>query len=217
MQKDNPKRILFIFSASLILMACVTFAGPTTNNAKQQIKGSQDTIPAMEGQSDELPEDSQPDPVPEDAQPEIEAGSVSTNPIDELDVIYIPQGTFTMGSDEDFNLRRGFCVKPQHKVTLNEYWIDKTEVTVAAFRRFVDDTGYVTEGEKLGNAGWIWSYKINGWEKIESPDKGPTWRKPLGGKKEAVGIEEHPVTQVSWNDAVAYCEWVGGRLPTEAE
>jgi len=217
MEHNNIKRILLILFTSLVLMACAILGGSTADKTGQHTKGAKDTMAELDGQSDEQPEDSQFDSEPEDAQPEIEPGAVSTNSIDELEVVYIPQGTFTMGANEDFNLRRGFCVKPQHKVTLDEYWINKTEVTVAAFRKFVDDTGYVTEGEKLGNAGWIWNYEINGWEKIESPDKGPTWRKPLGGKKDAVGIDEHPVTQVSWNDAVTYCEWAGGRLATEAE
>jgi formylglycine-generating enzyme required for sulfatase activity len=230
MQNNKFTRNLILIFASVFLMACAALLGPASEDrksdeAQQQIEDLQGTITALEDQSDqqpatEEPENSPPGSEPEapaTAEPEIEAGFVSTNPIDGLEVVYIPQGTFTMGSNENFNLRRGFCLTPQHKVTLDEYWINKTEVTVAAFRKFVDATGYVTDGEKLGNAGWIWSYKINDWQKIESPDKGPTWQKPLGGKNAAVGIEEHPVTQVSWNDAVAYCEWAGGRLPTEAE
>jgi len=220
MQHDKVTRNLILTFASIFLLACAALFGPAEenieNDQEQQIEELQETIMALEAQSDEQPATDEPEPT-ETALPEIEAGDVSVNPIDGLEVVYIPQGTFTMGANEDFNLRRGFCVKPQHKVTLDEYWINKTEVTVAAFREFVDDIGYVTDGEKLGNAGWIWSYKMNGWDKIESPDKGPTWRKPLGGKKDTVGIDEHPVTQVSWNDAVAYCEWAGGRLPTEAE
>ena len=223
MQTDKTNRIVsIIVVTSVILMACVTLTGPVTgetgNETEQQIDELENTSTAFVEQptveSTEIPVALE---TPTNTPEIIEAGSTSVNPMDGLTVVYIPQGTFTMGSNDDFNLRRGFCTKPQHKVTLDEYWINKTEVTVAAFRQFVDDTGYITEGEKLGNAGWIWSYKINSWEKIDSPDKGPTWQKPLGGKKAAVGIDEHPVTQVSWNDVVAYCEWAGGRLPTEAE
>jgi len=145
------------------------------------------------------------------------SGEESINPIDGLTVIYIPHGSFTMGSETNYTRRKGFCLTPRHKVTLDEYWMDKTEVTVAAFRKFVSDTSYVTDGEKNGNAGWIWSYSINDWKKVDSPDSGPNWKRPLGGKHDPTGIEDHPVTQISWYDAAAYCEWTGGRLPTEAE
>jgi len=144
-------------------------------------------------------------------------GALSINPVDGLSVAYIPEGTFTMGSDHDFSKRRGVCLTPQHEVTLDEYWIYQTEVTIGAFRKFVADTGFETEGEKLGNMGWIWNYDNNDWIKSSGSDRGPHWEKPNGGKKEPTGMEEHPVAQINWNDASAYCEWAGGRLPTEAE
>lgn len=149
--------------------------------------------------------------------PADEAGMVSENPINGMSVVYIPAGTFTMGSSTNFSLRRGFCSTPQHKVTLDAYWLDQTEVTVAAFRKFVNATGYVTEAEVNGNAGWVWDYHQNDWVKINGPDSGANWKKPQGGKKVPTGIDYNPVTQVSWNDATAYCKWSGGRLATEAE
>jgi iron(II)-dependent oxidoreductase len=81
--------------------------------------------------------------------------------------------------------------RPAHEVDLPAYEIDKFEVTNADFAAFVDATGYQSDGEKIGKLYWLDSFKE--------------------------GKESHPVVRVTWNDAVAYCEWVGKRLPTEAE
>ncbi len=81
--------------------------------------------------------------------------------------------------------------KPIHKVTLDAYEIDRFEVTNAQFAAFAEATGYQTEAEKTG--------------------KSETWRTYAGGK------DDHPVVEVTWNDAEAYCRWAGKRLPTEAE
>jgi iron(II)-dependent oxidoreductase len=81
--------------------------------------------------------------------------------------------------------------RPAHEVDLPAYEIDKFEVTNADFAAFVEATGYESDGEKLGKKYWRDSF--------------------------SEGKENHPVVRVTWNDAVAYCEWVGKRLPTEAE
>jgi formylglycine-generating enzyme required for sulfatase activity len=81
--------------------------------------------------------------------------------------------------------------RPAHQVDLPAYEIDKFEVTNADFAAFVEATGYESDGEKLGKLYWLDSFKE--------------------------GKENHPVVRVTWNDAVAYCEWAGKRLPTEAE
>ncbi|MGD9148296.1 MAG: formylglycine-generating enzyme family protein, partial [Anaerolineae bacterium] len=81
--------------------------------------------------------------------------------------------------------------RPAHEVDLPAYEIDKFEVTNVDFAAFVDATGYQSDGEKIGKLYWLDSFKE--------------------------GKESHPVVRVTWNDAVAYCEWVGKRLPTEAE
>lgn len=80
---------------------------------------------------------------------------------------------------------------PAHAVDLPTYEIDRSEVTNADFASFAEATGYVTDAENAGKKGW---------------------RDEL-----AEGKENHPVTRVTWNDAVAYCEWLGKRLPSEAE
>jgi formylglycine-generating enzyme required for sulfatase activity len=80
---------------------------------------------------------------------------------------------------------------PAHEVDLPAFEIDKFEVVNADFAQFVEATGYQTDAEKAGSS--------------------KNWRDDAEGK------DNHPVVRVSWNDAVAYCEWVGKRLPTEAE
>jgi formylglycine-generating enzyme len=94
---------------------------------------------------------------------------------------------------------------------IKSFWIEKTPVTVADFDRFVSATHYITEAEKFGDAGYF-DFKTGIW----GLKKGCTWRYPLGTDTTAAPMD-HPVTQVSWNDAVAYCKWVGKRLPTSEE
>ncbi len=102
---------------------------------------------------------------------------------------------------------------PFHDVCLDNFFIAKYEVTIGDFRRFVDATAYVTEVEKEGK-GWILNKTGDNWEEQE----GISWRNP-GFDQE----ENHPVTMVSWNDAMAYINWLNKergmkyRLPTEAE
>jgi Uncharacterized conserved protein len=106
----------------------------------------------------------------------------------------IPGGTFWMG-DPDY-------AKPVHKVTLSPFCIDKTEVTVAGYRACVQDGGCPPPSATVD------------WKNIKPEEKtkwGPycTW-----GKR---GLDQHPINCVDWNQAATFCEWAGGRLPTEAE
>ncbi|NNF59561.1 MAG: formylglycine-generating enzyme family protein, partial [Rhodothermaceae bacterium] len=89
------------------------------------------------------------------------------------------------------------------------FFMDVSPVTVARFRAFVEATGYTTEAERFGNAG-VMAY--GAWHLAE----GATWHHPLGPASSPAPAD-HPVTQVSWNDAVAFCEAEGKRLPTEVE
>jgi formylglycine-generating enzyme len=119
-----------------------------------------------------------------------------------LEFVRIPGGTFDMGdsfSDGDPD------EKPLHRITLPDYYMGKTEVTVAQFNKFVQVTNYVTEAEKQGRAN---TYNGVSWV----PTNGANWRNPGFTQN-----DNHPVTVISWNDAVAFCEWAGCRLPTEAE
>jgi formylglycine-generating enzyme required for sulfatase activity len=137
--------------------------------------------------------------------------------------VYVPAGEFRMGStsaDLEQILREcSNClpdwfkdVSPQHKVYLDAFWIDKTEVTNAMFARFVAETSYQTDADKEGT-GIIFNLLSEDWKKI----KGANWQHPGGPTTDISGLDNHPVVQVSNQDARAYCKWAGRRLPTEAE
>ena len=119
-----------------------------------------------------------------------------------IEFIFVKGGTFEMGDqfgdgDDD--------EKPVHSVTVSDFHISKTEVTVGQFRKFMNATNYQTEAEKQG---WAYIWTGSTWEKKD----GASWKKPGFSQ-----TENHPVVCVSWNDAKAFCNWVGCRLPTEAE
>ncbi len=116
-----------------------------------------------------------------------------------LSFVKVPAGSFEMGGE-------GYGESPIHTVQISrDVHMTPHEVTVGQFRRFVEATGYQTDAEKQGSCrtwtGSQWEYT-----------KGASWRNPGLQQTDA-----HPVVCVSWNDAVAFAEWAGGRLPTEAE
>ena len=132
-------------------------------------------------------------------------GEIWVRPKDGMAMVYIPAGDFQMGSETGEGDER-----PIHLVQLDSFWIDQFEITNSAFEQFILETGYQTDAEKSG-WGSIWQ---NGqWNRVDGLD----WRHPNNPSERISAILDHPVIQVSWNDANAYCEWVGGHLPTEAE
>jgi formylglycine-generating enzyme required for sulfatase activity/tRNA A-37 threonylcarbamoyl transferase component Bud32 len=139
-------------------------------------------------------------------------GSTQVSPKDGMVMIYIPAGEFLMGSDKTKDSQADYNELPQHKVYLDAYWIDVTVVTNAMFTAFFQASGYKTDAEKAGWA-YVFVSKNGSWNQVNGAD----WRHPKGPQSNLQSLEKHPVVQVSWNDAQAYCQWSGRRLPSEAE
>lgn len=94
---------------------------------------------------------------------------------------------------------------------IKDFWMDESPVSVAEFKIFIDSTRYITEAEKFGDGG-VFNFNTGEW----GLTKGANWKYPFGPDS-AAAQGDHPVTQVSWNDAIAYCKWSGKRLPTSDE
>ena len=148
--------------------------------------------------------------------------------------IWIPAGSYTRGDDHQHR-EEG----PRHRVSVKGFWLGKTEVTNRDFAEFVKATGYITEAEKdldarnfpnaqaadLKAGGMVFT-RQPGLEATlcgvgETPwwvfTPGANWQHPEGPNSSIAKRMDHPVVQVSYRDALQYCKWVGGRLPTEAE
>jgi sulfatase modifying factor 1 len=155
-------------------------------------------------------------------------------------MVWVPGGEFTMGTTGDLGWPDE---KPAHRVRVDGFWMDETEVTNAQFRAFVEATGYVTTAEKPPDVeellrqrppgtlpppetprpGSLVFVPTGGPVKLDDPTQwwkwteGADWRHPEGPGSSIDGKDDHPVVHVSWDDAVAYARWAGKRLPTEAE
>jgi sulfatase modifying factor 1 len=137
------------------------------------------------------------------APPDGPAAKASTNPIDGSEMLSVPGGKFWRGCcDGELD------ELPPTAVAVKPFAIGKREVTVGQFEKFVAATGYQTKAEETG-FGWCWS--DGQWDKVE----GANWRNPKG-RGQAAGPDS-AVTQVTKDDAQAYCDWAKARLPSEDE
>ena len=121
-------------------------------------------------------------------------------------MVFVKGGKFVFGSDTGLDRE-----KPEHEVIIQSFLIDKNLVTVEDFRNFVSSSNYITEAEKFGNA-IVFDDSINSWQLVD----GANWKYPLGDLKK-MALPNHPVTQVSWNDALEYCKSCDKTLPSEVQ
>jgi sulfatase modifying factor 1 len=145
-------------------------------------------------------------------------------------MVWIAGGEFTMGSDVHYREEA-----PAHRVALDGFWIDRMPVTNDEFAGFVNESGYVTVAERplrpedypgvapealvSGSAvfrqppGPVDLDEVSWWEYVA----GASWRAPEGPASSLDRRGDHPVVQVAYEDALAYADWAGRELPTEAQ
>ena len=157
-------------------------------------------------------------------------------------MVWIPGGEFSMGAQDPPDMHDPVGMqattdsRPVHRVFVDGFWMDATEVTNERFAAFVKATGYVTVAERTPRAedypGAPPENLVAGSVLFTPPGrpvpltdhflwwkyvKGATWRRPLGQGSSIDGKARYPVLHVAYEDALAYAQWAGKRLPTEAE
>ena len=157
-------------------------------------------------------------------------------------MVWIPGGEFSMGAQDPHDMHDAVGMqattdsRPVHRVFVDGFWMDQTEVTNEQFALFVKATGYVTVAERTPRAedfpGAPPESLVPGSVVFTPPDhavplsdpyqwwsevNGASWRHPLGPKSSIAGKERFPVVHIAYADALAYAQWAGKRLPTEAE
>jgi formylglycine-generating enzyme len=146
-------------------------------------------------------------------------------------MVFVPGGTFRMGSDRHYPEEA-----PVHRVAVDGFWMDRTPVTNRQFKEFVRATGYVTTAEVAPDpadypgalphmiyaGSLVFSppgrpVDLKDWSQWWQFMKDANWRRPYGPKSNINALDNHPVVHVSHADALAYADWAGKHLPTEAE
>ncbi len=133
-------------------------------------------------------------------------------------LIYVPKGSFIMGNNK---IEQAL---PEHKVNLSQYWFSKYPITIGQFRVFINETNYQTEVLNQGHSGpWVYDFEAHGF----IPKYGYYWdnafKDVIARFPEITINDKHPVGSVTWNDAIAYTNWLSQKtglsisLPTEAE
>jgi formylglycine-generating enzyme len=160
-----------------------------------------------------------------------DAGMMSRDAAHPANMVWIPGGTFRMGSDAHYAEEA-----PAHRVAVDGFWIDATPVTNDQFAEFVRATGYVTTAEDAPDpadypgalphmvyAGSLtFALPMGPVDLRDSSQwwtllKGADWRHPYGPDTSIDDLGDHPVVHVTYEDALAFCEWADKDLPTEAE
>ena len=156
-------------------------------------------------------------------------------------MVWIPGGRFAMGNESPLARQEE---RPVHVVEVDGFFIDVYTVTNARFREFVNATGYVTVAERAPDVDALMKQlppgsprpdasllvpgslvflpraepiDLRDWSQWWRWVPGAHWREPRGPGSSTDGLDDHPVVHVAWDDALAFAEWAGGRLPTEAE
>jgi len=157
-------------------------------------------------------------------------------------MVWIPGGEFSMGAQDPTDMHDAVGMqatedsRPVHRVYVDGFWMDATEVTNAQFAAFVKATGYVTVAERKPRPEDFPGAKpevlVPGSVMFSPPSHpvplndeyawwsylpGANWRHPAGPASSIKGKERWPVIHVAYEDALAYARWAGKRLPTEAE
>jgi formylglycine-generating enzyme required for sulfatase activity len=134
-------------------------------------------------------------------------GQIWIRPKDKARMVCVPAGSFVIGQK---SCGYAGCEKEVNggSVNLAAYWIDQSEVTNTQFEQFILATHFMTGAERTGASA------VYG---VDQPVSGAYWRAPQGAGSSINGKADHPVVQLNYFAAEAYCKWVGSDLPTEAQ
>ncbi|MRX41043.1 SUMF1/EgtB/PvdO family nonheme iron enzyme [Flavobacterium sp. LC2016-23] len=213
---------ILIPAAISVAFSFNNFSTPKENSTAMDCKETPTTTPASEFEPTIINKNSAPSKAPKG-------------------MVWIPGGEFSMGSnieDESLCSIKGVTkdASPVHRVYVDGYFMDETEVTNEEYAKFVNATGYITVAEQkptqeefpgvptenliAGSAVFsptTAAVNLNDFIQWWSYVGGTDWKHPLGPESSIKGKEKYPVVQITYEDAVAYAKWAGKRLPTEAE